>query len=61
MLVRLASESPPPVWQVVLSVLVGLAAAAGAVWFAAKIFRIGLLMHGKPPDLRTLLRWARRA
>jgi hypothetical protein len=29
------------------------------VWFAARIFRIGLLMHGKPPSLRTLIKWAR--
>jgi hypothetical protein len=44
-----------------LTVLVGLAAAAAAVWFAAKIFKIGLLMHGKPPDFATLVRWARAA
>jgi ABC-2 type transport system permease protein len=61
MMVRLASESPPPVWQVALSILVGLGGAAVAVWFAAKVFRIGLLMHGKPPNFATLLRWARQA
>jgi hypothetical protein len=33
----------------------------GALWFAAKVFRIGLLLHGKPPDLATLVRWARAA
>jgi len=61
MMARLASVSPPPLWQAFLSLLVGLAAAAGAVWFAAKIFRIGLLMHGKPPNFATLVRWARQA
>jgi ABC-2 type transport system permease protein len=61
MLARMASDTPPPAWQPALSVLVSLAAAFLAVWFAAKIFRIGLLMHGKPPDFATLIRWARMA
>jgi ABC-2 type transport system permease protein len=61
MLARLASSSPPPVWQVLLSMLVGIAAAATAVWFASKIFKIGLLMHGKPPSFATLIRWAKMA
>lgn len=61
MLARLASATPPPVWQVCLSVVAGLAAAAASVWFAAKVLRIGLLMQGKPPDLATLVRWARMA
>jgi ABC-2 type transport system permease protein len=61
MMLRLASSTPPPLWQALLSVAIGTAAAAAAIWFAAKIFRIGLLMHGKAPDVRTLLRWARAA
>ena len=61
MLARLASATPPPVWQVCLSIVAGLAAAAAAVWFAAKVLRIGLLMQGKPPNLATLVRWARMA
>jgi ABC-2 type transport system permease protein len=59
MLARLASSSPPPAWQVLLSLAVGLVAAWIAVWFAAKIFRVGLLMHGKPPSFGTLIKWAR--
>lgn len=60
MMARLASTSPPPVWQVLLSVLVSLVAACVAVWFASKVFRVGLLMHGKPPNFATLVRWARQ-
>ena len=59
MLARLASDSPPPMWQALLTIVVGLAAAATCVWFAARIFRIGLLMHGKPPNFATMIRWAR--
>jgi ABC-type Na+ efflux pump permease subunit len=61
MLARLASATPPPAWQAWLTVLVGLGAAAAAVWFAAKVFKVGLLMHGKPPNFATLWRWARMA
>ncbi len=61
MMLRMASSSPPPLWQVWLSIGVGVAAVFAALWFAAKVFRIGLLMHGKPPDLATLIRWVRAA
>lgn len=61
MMSRLASDAPPPLWQVGLTILVGLAAAWATVWFTAKVFRIGLLMHGKPPNFATLVRWARAA
>jgi ABC-2 type transport system permease protein len=61
MIARVASDSPPPIWQVALTALVGIGAACLAVWFAGKIFKIGLLMHGKPPNLATLVRWAREA
>jgi ABC-type Na+ efflux pump permease subunit len=61
MMARLASDSPPPAWQVLLTMLVGLGAAAVALWFAAKIFKIGLLMHGKPPSFGTFVRWAKQA
>jgi ABC-2 type transport system permease protein len=59
MMARLASSSPPPVWQVLLSLAASLVAAVVTVWFAAKVFRVGLLMHGKPPSFGTLVKWAR--
>lgn len=61
MMARLASGTPPPLWQVLLSIGIGLVASAATVWFAGKVFKIGLLMHGKPPTFATLIHWARMA
>jgi ABC-type Na+ efflux pump permease subunit len=61
MLLRMTSSTPPPAWQVWLSIAVGVASVFGALWFATKVFRIGLLMYGKPPNFATLVRWARMA
>lgn len=57
MLLRLSSTEPPPAWQVWLSIAVGVLFVYVSVWSAARIFRIGLLLTGKPPNFRTLLRW----
>ena len=59
MLLRMTSTTPPPMWQVWLSILIGVGSVYGALWFAAKIFRVGLLLHGKPPSFATLVRWVR--
>ena len=61
MMLRLASSTPPPTWQALMSIAIGLGSSVLAIWFAAKVFRIGLLMHGKPPNLATLWRWSRAA
>lgn len=61
MIVRITSTEPPPTWQILLSIAITAAAAYGCVWFAAKVFRVGLLMYGKPPNLKTLIRWVRMA
>lgn len=60
-LARLASSTPPPLWQVLGAMATGAAGAGVAVWFAAKVFKIGLLMQGKPPSFGTLVKWARMA
>ena len=59
MMVRIASTEPPPMWQILLSIGLTAAAAYLCVWFAAKVFRVGLLMYGKPPNFKTLIRWVR--
>jgi ABC-2 type transport system permease protein len=61
MLLRMASSVPPPLWQVWLSIAIGVASVFCALWVAAKVFRIGLLMYGKPPNFATLIRWIRAA
>jgi ABC-2 type transport system permease protein len=61
MLLRMASNTPPPVWQVWISIAIGVGSAICAVWFAAKVLRIGLLMFGKAPNIATLIRWVRAA
>jgi len=61
MLIRLTSTAPPPWWQVWISIVVGIGGVMAALWFASKVFKIGLLMYGKPPNFATLVRWARQA
>lgn len=51
----------PPVWQIVLSVAILIASIFVAGVISAKIFRIGILMYGKRPDVREILKWVRRA
>jgi len=61
MVVRIAGSEPVPLWQIPLSIFVGLASVFGALWASAKIFRIGVLMYGEPPNFKTLIRWVRMA
>ena len=53
---RLALGSVP--WYELVGSLVGvLAACYAATWFAARIYRVGLLMYGKRPTLGEMMRW----
>jgi len=61
MILRLSSSVPPPAWQIAASIAIGVAAVFATVWMAGKVFRVGLLMHGKPPSFATLIRWIRMA
>ncbi len=53
------SIQTPPIWQVVLSVVLLILAILGVIYFSAKIYRIGVLMYGKRPTLPELVRWLR--
>lgn len=61
MIMRIASPEPVPAWQVAAAIGVNVLGVLALLWFAAKVFRVGLLMYGKPPNLRTLARWVRMA
>jgi ABC-type Na+ efflux pump permease subunit len=61
MVLRISGAEPIPVWQIPAAMAVGLATVAFMAWAAAKIFRIGVLMYGKPPNFATLVRWVRMA
>ena len=46
-----------PIWQQVLSLLILVASFMFTVWFAAKIYRVGILMYGKKPSYKELIKW----
>ncbi len=58
MIVRVAAGSPP-FWQIALSAILLIATFIGAVWVSAKIYRVGILMYGKKPSIKDLIKWAR--
>ncbi|TRX36275.1 ABC transporter permease [Flavobacterium restrictum] len=46
-----------PLWQISISVALLFGTFFGVVWFAAKIYRVGILMYGKKPTWKELYRW----
>lgn len=46
-----------PLWQIAISVTLLFATFLGVVWFAAKIYRVGILMYGKKPTWKELYKW----
>jgi len=46
-----------PLWEVAVSVAILFATFFFVVWFAAKIYRIGILMYGKKPTYKEIFKW----
>jgi len=46
-----------PIWQQVLSLIILIATFTFTVWLAAKIYRVGILMYGKKPSYKELIKW----
>ncbi|AEH00106.1 ABC transporter permease [Lacinutrix sp. 5H-3-7-4] len=46
-----------PIWQQILSLALLIGTFMFTVWFAAKIYRVGILMYGKKPSYKELLKW----
>jgi ABC-2 type transport system permease protein len=46
-----------PLWQIALSMGILFVTFFGVVWFASKIYRIGILMYGKKPTYKEIFKW----
>lgn len=51
----------PPMWQILLSIALLLATIYLSIIFAARVFRVGILIYGKRPNLRELIHWYKLA
>ena len=49
----------PPAWQLALSIVLMVIAIYVVLWLASRIYRIGILMYGKRPNLPEVIRWMR--
>lgn len=47
----------PAAWEVVLSLVLTSASICALVWITSRIYRVGILMYGKRPNVPELLRW----
>jgi len=49
----------PPAWELLLSLGLMFVAIYLVIWLASRIYRVGILMYGKRPNLPEILRWIR--
>jgi ABC-2 type transport system permease protein len=49
--------SAVPLYQVLISIVLLLLTIWGLIWVAGRIFRVGILMHGKRPTLPEVTKW----
>lgn len=57
MVLRMCGAEEVPFWQVPATLFVLALGSFFTMWLSAKIFRVGVLMYGKPPRPRELFRW----
>lgn len=55
------TATPVPAMEIAGSLLGVLVACIVAIWVSARIYRVGLLMYGKRPSVKELLRWIRQS
>lgn len=48
-----------PAWEIAVSLIILVISFFIVVWFAAKIYRVGIFMYGKKPSFKELIRWMR--
>jgi ABC-2 type transport system permease protein len=60
MFLRMTLTQVPPM-QLVASVVLMIGAILLCTWIVAKIYRVGILMHGSKPKFKEIVRWVREA
>lgn len=55
MMIRLPFDVP--YWQLIVSVALLYATAIFIIWCSAKIYRVGILMYGKKPSIKEIIKW----
>ena len=46
-----------PLWQSLLSIVFLYITSIGLTWFSGKIYRVGILMYGKKPNIKEIIKW----
>lgn len=57
MTLRIASKPGPPLWEILLGVVLCSAFTIFCLWAAAKVFRIGILSQGQAPTVGKMIKW----
>ncbi|MEJ5167344.1 MAG: ABC transporter permease [Thermoanaerobaculia bacterium] len=47
----------PPLWQIVLSILLTSGTVLFVIYLSGKIYRVGILMYGKRPNIKEIFKW----
>jgi ABC-2 type transport system permease protein len=63
MMGRIAKGVPEfvPWWQLFLSMAMLILGFIGTTWLAGKIYRTGILLYGKKPSWKEMIKWVRRS
>ena len=63
MMGRIAHGVPDvvPVWELLVSMAALIVGFIFTTWFAGKVYRTGILLYGKKPSWKEMIRWARRS
>jgi ABC-2 type transport system permease protein len=48
-----------PLWEKLLSIALLYVTAFGIAWLSAKIYRVGILMYGKKPSFKEIIKWVK--
>jgi ABC-2 type transport system permease protein len=58
---RIAIQPETPSWQIAASIALMIATIYGMVWLCGRIYRVGILMYGKKPNLPEIMKWIKYA